>query len=146
MHNRPLQRPLTVGSVQPATPHNLHTPIAAARIRKLFPDAKAIATLKEPLWRMRSAYNQFSAEFMAHCSPGQPADWCPVYKYYQLRLPTFAQAMQQEVAYMKGSGMFGTYLSTTISTTTCRVVLKCMPLVHEIAWGGHRSLSVAVAL
>jgi hypothetical protein len=112
MRSCPVQRLLTVGGVQTATPHNLHTPIAAARIRMLFPDAKAIATIKEPLWRMRSAYSQFSAEFMAQCSPGQPADWCPAFKYYQLRLPTFAQAVQQEIAYMKGSGADHTYLFT----------------------------------
>jgi hypothetical protein len=72
-----------------ATPHNLHSPIVAKRIKGLFPNAKVMAVLKEPAWRMHSAYNQFSKPFINACTTGRPADWCPVFRYYALRLPTF---------------------------------------------------------
>jgi hypothetical protein len=89
-----------------ATPHNLHTPVAAKRIKTLFPDARIMAILKEPAWRMRSAYNQFGSAFTAACPPGSPADWCPVYRYYQLRLPTFEEVVKQELEYLRRVGEF----------------------------------------
>lgn len=87
-----------------ATPHNLHTPVAAERARRLFPDARAIAVLKEPVWRMRSAYNQFAANFARDCRAAAPSAWCPVHRYYQMQLPTFAQAMRNELEYLKHTG------------------------------------------
>lgn len=87
-----------------ATPHNLHTPIAAARMRNLFPNAVALASLKEPVWRMRSAYNQFVGNFKRDCDARRPKEWCPVYKYYQLRPPSYAQMLQQELQYLQNSG------------------------------------------
>eukprot|EP00892_Ulva_mutabilis_P010751 jgi/Ulvmu1/8048/UM004_0285.1 len=84
-----------------ATPHNINSPVAAKRMRALFPDSKAVAVLKEPALRMHSAYNQFSKPFQQSCNPSQPAPWCPIYRYYQLQLPTFAQAVGQELAYLR---------------------------------------------
>lgn len=58
-------------------------------MKSLFPDGKFMAVLKEPAWRMHSAYNQFSKPFLSACAARSPADWCPAYRYYQLKLPTF---------------------------------------------------------
>lgn len=87
-----------------ATPHSINSPVAARRMKALFPESKAIAVLKEPALRMHSAYNQFSKPYQQSCSPKNMAPWCPVYRYYQLRLPTFEQAVKQEVQYLRAVG------------------------------------------
>lgn len=89
-----------------ATPHSINSPVAARRMRDLFPKSKAVAVLKEPALRMHSAYNQFSKPFLQSCKPQNMAPWCPVYRYYQLRLPTFAQAVEQELEYMRAVGTY----------------------------------------
>jgi hypothetical protein len=101
---RTLQKPERTVRARAATPHNLHTPIAAERIRRLFPDALAVATLKEPVWRMRSAFNQFGSSFLRDCAPERPAAWCPVFRYYQLALPSWEGVLRRELAYLKRSG------------------------------------------
>lgn len=92
-----------------ATPHSINSPVAARRMRDLFPNSKAVAVLKEPALRMHSAYNQFSKPFLQSCKPQNMAPWCPVYRYYQLRLPTFAQAVEQELEYMRAVGTYSVY-------------------------------------
>ena len=110
-----------------ATPHNLHTPIAAARIRKLFPDAIALATLKEPVWRMRSAHNQFSANFKGECNPARPQPWCPVYRYYQMEVPSFADVLQRELQYMEGQGVH-----PTVSPIICQLFWSAVKLEAHV--------------
>lgn len=87
-----------------ATPHNINSPVVAKRMKKLFPESKAVAILKEPAFRMHSAYNQFKKPYLNQCRPNKMAPWCPVYRYYQLRLPTFAEVAQQDLEYMRGIG------------------------------------------
>lgn len=87
-----------------ATPHNLHTPIAAARIKKLFPDAKILVLLKDPVDRVMSAYSQFSKQFKEACHTAEPAAWCPVFRYYRLRMPSFLQMVQDDITYLKSRG------------------------------------------
>lgn len=91
-----------------ATPHNINSPVAAKRMRQLFPQSKAVAVLKEPALRMNSAYNQFNKPFNQKCNPRQPAPWCPVYRYYQLQLPPFKQIVEQELVYLRSVGASAT--------------------------------------
>lgn len=88
-----------------ATPHNLHTPIAAARVKQLFPEAKLIASLKDPVDRFKSAYNQFGKRFVENCNKVKPAEWCPIFKYFRLQLPTYAKAVRDEIAHLRAEGV-----------------------------------------
>lgn len=73
-------------------------------MRRLFPKARAIAVLKEPVWRMRSAYSQFQANFARDCRAAAPKPWCPVHRYYQLQLPSYSQALRNELEYLRHTG------------------------------------------
>jgi hypothetical protein len=105
-HRGPLRSPPKQLAVlcAAATPHNINSPVAAKRIKALYPNAKVVAVLKEPAWRMYSAYNQFSKPFVQSCNVKKPADWCPVYRYYQLQLPSLAEAARQELEYVRSNG------------------------------------------
>lgn len=85
----------------------------------MFPDAVAVATLKEPVWRMRSAYNQFSANFRSECRAAKPQPWCPVYRYYQMQVPSFADVLQNELAYMRAQGALSHAPQSHSMTAAC---------------------------
>lgn len=118
-----------------ATPHNINSPVAAKRMRALFPQSKAVAVLKEPALRMHSAYNQFSKPFQQSCQPSRPAPWCPIYRYYQLQLPTFAQAVDHDLAYLRA---IGAHAPSTWLHGSCAVGVATSACVHI---AGHTAFS-----
>jgi hypothetical protein len=132
-------------SVHAATPHNLHTPIAAARIKQLFPAAKVIAILKEPVWRMSSAYHQFSDNYIWECQKAQPAPWCPIYRYYQLQVPTFAQVLRQDIAYVNAQGAQSKFSMSCIAASVPSASMNC-PSCAESCADAARGLSQASCL
>lgn len=71
----------------------------------MFPKAKALAILKEPVWRMRSAYRQFSANFAEDCKPNAPRPWCPIYRYYSLKIPSYAEVLRADIDYLRATGV-----------------------------------------